>query len=102
MRRRNNPFDSPPYSEPADHQPESKTGRITIEETVPRVANERPSRRRPYLIVAGLCTMAALLSVLVPALARFVDVDRCLDRGGAYDYASARCMPILPSRLSPE
>jgi hypothetical protein len=30
-------------------------------------------------------------------IAREVSIDRCLDRGGAWDYEQARCVPALNS-----
>ncbi len=46
------------------------------------------------LIPLILIIIGILASLLVPKISRQVDIDRCLDAGGKYDYANDRCVGI--------
>jgi hypothetical protein len=60
----------------------------------------RHFRREAKLMVGfvlALFAIGVLVAVFVPPLVRFVAVDKCLDAGGAFDYASGTCQ--LDERL---
>jgi hypothetical protein len=47
-------------------------------------------RKRTALALAVVVVVVALASSL-PRVRRWMAVDRCLDRGGSYDYVADRC-----------
>jgi len=40
---------------------------------------------------AGLIGIALLVTLIAPKIVRFWHVDRCLDRGGRWNYDQGRC-----------
>ncbi len=41
-------------------------------------------------LTVGLAVLALVLGV-TPSIVRFIDIDRCLDSGGRWNYASLQC-----------
>ena len=44
----------------------------------------------PVMIVLGLAA-----AYVVPRVIEFVDVDRCLDQGGSFDYSARTCVTSM-------
>jgi hypothetical protein len=49
------------------------------------------SARRRLKVAVILLALVAVVFWLARCGARFVEVDKCLDRGGAFDYQSGTC-----------
>lgn len=45
----------------------------------------------------ALITLAFFVALLAPRLLRQVAIDRCLDRGGRFDYTSSKCESTAPT-----
>lgn len=42
-------------------------------------------------VVLAVLLLGVLAAIVVPQLVQFVAVDKCLDAGGAFDYANSTC-----------
>ena len=43
------------------------------------------------LFFPGIILLALFIAMVFPWLSNFVEVDKCLDSGGSYDYANCKC-----------
>lgn len=42
-------------------------------------------------VIVVLCVLSVILALLAPRAWRWIEIDRCLDRGGAWNYPHDRC-----------
>ena len=46
----------------------------------------------PFAVLLGMLALGLIAAFVLPSVLQFLEVDRCLDEGGKYNYETSQCM----------